>query len=322
MAVPPPLVHGAWAGIRQGHHEGAATAGDAVDVVNIVEAVEIPIVVVGPDGRIAAFNQAAASVLALSTTEIGRVPPYPHWPPDRVEENSRLLQQELQGRSPAGGIEVRVMRKDGVLFDARMYVSPLIDARGKQTGWMTSMTNITEAKRIRDQLSASHERFTTVLEGLDAAVSVLSARGRALRTLRVPLEITAVADEAPAVPPPFPDSLMLAERRPAGPAIRALAVAALGAAVVSLAPQAIAPEERWTERRYIVGGAIGIAGLIAFIAQAPGRSIPDNVSRNRARLEAWRTQVEAARAAATNRRTPALTVRTGEAQGANEGGRP
>jgi hypothetical protein len=57
-----------------------------------------------------------------------------------------------------------------------MYVSPLIDAKGHQTGWMTSMTNITEAKRIRDQLSASHERFTTVLEGLDAAVSVLSVQ--------------------------------------------------------------------------------------------------------------------------------------------------
>ena len=57
-----------------------------------------------------------------------------------------------------------------------MYVSPLIDPKGQQTGWMTSMTNITEAKRIRDQLSASHERFTTVLEGLDAAVSVLSVQ--------------------------------------------------------------------------------------------------------------------------------------------------
>jgi signal transduction histidine kinase len=55
-------------------------------------------------------------------------------------------------------------------------VSPLRDARGQQTGWMTSMTNITEAKRIRDQLSASHERFTTVLEGLDASVSVLSVQ--------------------------------------------------------------------------------------------------------------------------------------------------
>jgi hypothetical protein len=67
---------------------------------------------------------------------------------------------------------VRVKRKDGSLFDARLYVSPLIDAVGKQTGWMTSMTDITEPNRIREQLSASYERFTTVLEALDASVSV------------------------------------------------------------------------------------------------------------------------------------------------------
>ncbi|MGE5118072.1 MAG: PAS domain S-box protein [Betaproteobacteria bacterium] len=127
------------------------------------------------EGRITYVNPAFCAMTGFSESElIGRTPPFPHWPRDRQEENNRLLQQELQGRSPAGGIEVRIMRKDGTLFDARMYVSPLIDPRGQQTGWMTSMTNITEAKRVRDQLSASHERFTTVLEGLEAAVSVLS----------------------------------------------------------------------------------------------------------------------------------------------------
>ncbi|MEO6410786.1 MAG: PAS domain S-box protein [Burkholderiaceae bacterium] len=129
------------------------------------------------EGRITYVNPAFCAMTGFSDADlIGRKPPFPHWPPDRLEENSRLLQQELQGRSPAGGIEVRVMRRDGSLFDSRMYVSPLIDPKGQQTGWMTSMTNITEAKRIRDQLSASHERFTTVLEGLDAAVSVLSVQ--------------------------------------------------------------------------------------------------------------------------------------------------
>ena len=129
------------------------------------------------EGRITYVNPAFCAMTGFTDAElVGRLPPFPYWPPDRLEENSRLLQQELQGRSPAGGIEVKVMRKDGSLFDARMYVSPLIDAKGQQTGWMTSMTNITEAKRIRDQLSASHERFTTVLEGLDAAVSVLSVQ--------------------------------------------------------------------------------------------------------------------------------------------------
>ncbi len=71
-----------------------------------------------------------------------------------------------------GGFQVRVRRKNGAVFDARLYVSPLIDARGQQTGWMTSMTDITEPNRIREQLSASHERFTIVLEALDASVSV------------------------------------------------------------------------------------------------------------------------------------------------------
>ncbi len=127
------------------------------------------------EGRITYVNAAFCAMTGFSEAAlVGRAPPFPYWPQDRVDEMSRLLQQELSGRSPAGGIEVRVMRKDGSLFDARMYVSPLIDPRGQQTGWMTSMTNITEAKRIRDQLSASHERFTTVLEGLDASVSVLS----------------------------------------------------------------------------------------------------------------------------------------------------
>ena len=129
------------------------------------------------EGRVTYVNPAFCAMTGFTEHElIGRLPPYPYWPADRIDENTRLLQQELQGRSPAGGIEVKVMRKNGSLFDARMYVSPLVDSRGHQTGWMTSMTNITEAKRIRDQLSASHERFTTVLEGLEAAVSVLSVQ--------------------------------------------------------------------------------------------------------------------------------------------------
>jgi len=70
------------------------------------------------------------------------------------------------------GIQFRVKRKDGGIIDARLYVSPLIDAFGQQTGWMTSMTDITEPNRVREQLAASHERFTTVLEALDASISV------------------------------------------------------------------------------------------------------------------------------------------------------
>lgn len=131
--------------------------------------------VIDAEGRITYVNPAFCAMTGFVEEElVGRLPPYPYWPLDHVEESSRLFQQEIQGYSPAGGVEVQIMRKDGSKFDARMYVSPLIDAEGQQVGWMSSVTNITEAKRVRDQLSAAHERFTTVLEGLDAAVSVVS----------------------------------------------------------------------------------------------------------------------------------------------------
>lgn len=124
-------------------------------------------------GRITYVNAAFCQMTGWSEAElVGRTPPFPYWPEADREQLAARLDDELHGRTTPGGFQVRVKRKDGTLFDARLYVSPLIDAVGKQTGWMTSMTDITEPNRIREQLSASYERFTTVLEALDASVSV------------------------------------------------------------------------------------------------------------------------------------------------------
>ena len=124
-------------------------------------------------GRITYVNAAFCQMTGWSEAElVGRTPPFPYWPEADREQLAARLDDELHGRTTPGGFQVRVKRKDGTLFDARLYVSPLIDAKGHQTGWMTSMTDITEPNRIREQLSASYERFTTVLEALDASVSV------------------------------------------------------------------------------------------------------------------------------------------------------
>jgi PAS domain S-box-containing protein len=124
-------------------------------------------------GRITYVNAAFCQMTGWSEAElVGRTPPFPYWPEADREQLAARLDDELHGRTTPGGFQVRVKRKEGSLFDARLYVSPLVDAKGHQTGWMTSMTDITEPNRIREQLSASYERFTTVLEALDASVSV------------------------------------------------------------------------------------------------------------------------------------------------------
>jgi PAS domain S-box-containing protein len=124
-------------------------------------------------GRITYVNPGFCQMTGWSEAElVGRTAPFPYWPEEDRETLNARLEDELAGRTVPGGIQVRIKRRDGTLFDARLYVSPLIDARGAQTGWMTSMTDITEPNRIREQLSASYERFTTVLEALDASISV------------------------------------------------------------------------------------------------------------------------------------------------------
>ena len=124
-------------------------------------------------GRITYVNAAFCEMTGWSEAElVGATAPFPYWPDQDHDQLARRLEDELKGLQSPGGFQVRVKRKSGELFDARMYVSPLIDASGRHTGWMTSMTDITEPNRIREQLASSHERFTIVLEALDASVSV------------------------------------------------------------------------------------------------------------------------------------------------------
>ncbi len=127
-------------------------------------------------GRITHVNPAFCRMTGWDESDlVGKNAPFPYWPRDSYPEMQRQLDMTLRGKAPSSGFELRVRRKDGSLFHARLYVSPLIDSSGRQTGWMSSMTDITEPKRAREELAAAHERFTTVLESLDAAVSVLAA---------------------------------------------------------------------------------------------------------------------------------------------------
>lgn len=126
-------------------------------------------------GRIAYVNPAFCRLIGWNEADlIGRATPFPYWVPGRHQQHMETLQLLMAGRAPSSGIEVEAQRRDGSRFTARMYVSPLRDPKGEQIGWMTSMTDITEPKRIREALTAAHERFMTVLEGLDDAISVVA----------------------------------------------------------------------------------------------------------------------------------------------------
>jgi len=124
-------------------------------------------------GRITYVNPAFCQMTGWSERElVGRTEPFPYWPPEDRQALSLRLRDELGGKIAPQGFQMRVRRKNGSTFDARLYVSPLMDATRKQRGWIASVTDITEPSRVRQQLAASNARFTNVLEALDASVSV------------------------------------------------------------------------------------------------------------------------------------------------------
>ena len=128
--------------------------------------------------RITYVNRAFCEMTGWTPKElIGLEPPFPFWPDNRRDELAEKMNRALNSDIDTGmkkGIEGAILRKDGSLIQTRTFIAPLIDQRGKQTGWVTSLIDISEPKKIREELAASQERFTTVLEGLDAAVSVVS----------------------------------------------------------------------------------------------------------------------------------------------------
>ncbi len=128
------------------------------------------------EGRITFVNAAFCRMTGFTENElVGIAPPYPYWPPEEAGQLQRNIDQALAGSAPASGFEMRIMRKNGERFDVRLYFSPLINAIGQQIGWMASMNDITEPKRARVELERAHERFVTVIDGLDTAVHVADA---------------------------------------------------------------------------------------------------------------------------------------------------
>jgi two-component system sensor histidine kinase DctS len=90
---------------------------------------------------------------------IGKLPPMPYWPPDAMEETFDRFRRNMSGGAPRGGYEARWRRKDAREIDVMVFEAPLIDARGEQVGWMGSVIDITELKRVNEQARLHADRM-------------------------------------------------------------------------------------------------------------------------------------------------------------------
>ncbi len=133
-------------------------------------------------GRITYVNPAfcamvgfSAAELMAQSTEGPRTAPY--WPPELVDEYQQRQDVRLSANQlPREGFESVFVRKDGSRFTVLIIEAPLINAVGKQTGWMSAILDVSEQRRIEELSRASLDRLqaTARLATVGEMASLLS----------------------------------------------------------------------------------------------------------------------------------------------------
>lgn len=148
-------------------------------------------------GKVTYVNPAFCAMTGYSAQEmVGQAPPMPYWAPEAMEDYNRRYAQILDGTISREGFETIFKRKNGERFHALVFEAPLIDASGQQTGWMSSILDISSQKQIerlnRQQqeklqsaarLNTMGELATTLSHELNQPLSAISSYSTACLNL-------------------------------------------------------------------------------------------------------------------------------------------
>jgi PAS domain S-box-containing protein/putative nucleotidyltransferase with HDIG domain len=129
------------------------------------------------NGVLTYVNEYLAKMLGYSINEmIGRSTL------DFYEKKSRKIQEEIFKKRRAGmrdptPYEITWRRKDGQKVYSILSPTPHFDADGRFTGSFAIHTDITERKRMEQELRESEERFRRVVETMGVGLSAIDANG-------------------------------------------------------------------------------------------------------------------------------------------------
>ena len=152
----------------------------------VLAAMSDGVALVGLDGKILECNEAALRHFGGPVEEAIGTDLYDHIvPEDRERARSEAAVVLAEGFIRS---EVRVMRKDGGIFDGETSVSPLVNGSGQPIGFVEVTRDITERKRaeaererLLDQVQQQARELETVVQATNARLILLD---RDLRIIR------------------------------------------------------------------------------------------------------------------------------------------
>lgn len=133
-----------------------------------------------PGPRIVFVNEAMSRITGYPTHELlGQTPRILQGKETSREAIDRLKQDLSAGRSST--VEVVNYRKDGTPYDAELFITPLYDAAGSRTNFVSIHRDISNRKRAEQALKEQEWLARGILDSLTAQVAVLDREGRIVR---------------------------------------------------------------------------------------------------------------------------------------------
>ena len=158
-------------GLERANGDDTATNVAASELATVLDAVEVPVIVLRRQFTVAYFNKAAADVLGLSPSDAGRVSrdvPVLAAMPQLEKHCSDII---------AGGAETRVNLRDGERWFI-VRISPHTTVDRQVTGTVLTFTNVTAFRASTDQAIYEREFTKAILNTVADPLIVLSADHR------------------------------------------------------------------------------------------------------------------------------------------------
>ncbi|TFW17310.1 two-component system sensor histidine kinase NtrB [Duganella callida] len=111
------------------------------------------------EGRITYVNPAFCQIVGYPAEDIvGKLPPMPYWAPEAMSEYQARFASVLAGKVTPQ-FETVFQRPNGERVPVLVFEAPLVDNHGKQTGWMGSILDISDRKRIEELNRQQQEKL-------------------------------------------------------------------------------------------------------------------------------------------------------------------
>jgi len=136
------------------------------------------------NGRLLYVNQALCAMLGLAPRDLlGAPAPLPYWPAGQGDELALLQRHMALPPEQQVGVEVQLRHSGGHLLDALLHGAPLTLADGSVIGWMGSVLDITERKRMERREARQQE----ILEASGRLIAVGEVASTLAHELNQPL---------------------------------------------------------------------------------------------------------------------------------------